>query len=84
MFHVPVYRTIKWIKTEQIEFPIKQVLATRRKPGGFATNTVGQTLFEHGIVSRPNDPHFDLCGNSRQTLLQNSLIELFKSLPPLF
>lgn len=65
-------------ESAHVVFPISAVELTRQKPGGFQENTVGKTLKELGLVQRHDDPHLDLCGESRRVILKRALVELIQ------
>lgn len=55
------------VVSDGVIFPLDAVEEAQRR--GFQTTTVGQVLAEWGIVKDHADPHVDLCGTSRETLL---------------
>lgn len=54
----------------------------RMRAGGFAKTTVGQILYERGIVQDANDPHKDLdpLGRSRGDFITKTAINVVKKL----
>jgi hypothetical protein len=73
--YVPKLDLMVWEKSEKCVFPWEAVKETILKPGGFKENTVGQTLFEQGIVKDATDPHIDLMGVRRKDLLLDPTIK---------
>jgi len=57
----------------------KSITLTQEKPGGFRDNTVGKTLKELELVRFHDDPHLDLCGESRRVILKRAIVELLES-----
>lgn len=51
-----------------VEFPARYVEEARRR--GFNSTTVGRVMMEFGVVQRHDDPHLDLAGVSRSTILR--------------
>lgn len=73
-------KILKWVCSTEVEFPSAAVIATQRKPGGFAKNTVGKTLQEMGLVTLHDDPHLGLTGISRREILRLAILDLFNQM----
>lgn len=61
-----------------LKFPTDAVLAA--KSSGFDTTTVGQVLFETGVVADAKDPHKSLCGTSRSIFLSIAVDSVLKKI----
>lgn len=64
------------VVSDGVVFPLDAVREARRR--GFHA-TVGQVLAEQGLVRDHADPHIDLCGTSRETLLRAAVRQALAS-----
>ena len=71
-----------WVRSEGVKVPAKAVRLTAEKEGGFELHTVGKTLIEMGYEGTHDDWHaqFHPQGKSRETILFETVVELFKQL----
>ena len=81
MLFIPKYQIFTYKTTEAIVFPTEYVEQTLNKQGGFKLNTVGKTLKEVGLVTFSDDPHLDLVGTSRKSILANTIEQLILQIP---